>query len=135
MAFDVQHDCREPLGFLIKHPEMGLCLFATDTYYLKYNFSGLNQIIIEANYCEEILESRGSSFIKNRVIESHMSLQTCKKYLQNQDLSKVHNIVLIHLSDGNSDERKFNREIDEITTKKVSVASAGMILDFNLTPF
>ena len=36
--FDTQHDAAQPFGFLIHHPECGLTLFATDTYYLKYTF-------------------------------------------------------------------------------------------------
>ncbi len=135
VPFNIQHDCAEPLGFLIHHPEMGLCLFATDTYYLKYTFPGLNQIIIEANYCEEILKERGDSYVNKRVVKSHMSLQTCKYYLQSQDLSKINNIVLIHLSDRNSDEKRFKTEIEQSTLKNVHVAVKGLEIDFNLNPF
>ena len=55
MAFKTKHDCADPVGFLIHHKEMGLMLFATDTYYLEYNFEGLNHIFIECNYAKDIL--------------------------------------------------------------------------------
>ena len=44
------------VGYLIKHHESGLrLLYATDTYYLHYRFPGLTKIMVEANYCNEIL--------------------------------------------------------------------------------
>src|SRR5689334_8713382 len=39
-CFDIKHDCCEPVGFLINHPECGTVLFLTDSYYCEYNFKG-----------------------------------------------------------------------------------------------
>src|SRR5690606_31901646 len=58
MAFDVEHDAAAPLGYLIHHPECGNVLFLTDSYYCKYKFKNLNNIIIEANYCKSIVDAR-----------------------------------------------------------------------------
>ncbi len=139
-AFDVQHDCAEPFGFLIYHPETGMILFATDTYYLKYTFPNLNNILVECNYHIDILESniesgQISSFRKKRTVTSHMSYDTCVETLLANDLSAVNNIVLIHLSDANSDASRFKKGIKEVTGKNVHVADKGMILNFNKTPF
>lgn len=138
--FDVQHDVAEPVGFLIQHNECGRVLFLTDSYYCKYRFPGLNNIIIEANYCKQILDRRmhageNPKFLHDRVITSHMSLANCKQMLGSNDLTAVNNIVLIHLSDGNSDARRFKKEVEEQTGKAVHVAEAGMVLDFNKKPF
>lgn len=139
-AFDVKHDAAEPLGFLINHPECGTVLFLTDSYYCEYTFTNLNNIIIEANFCQEIIDKRvadgtNPKFLRDRIFTSHMSLDTCKKTLKSYKLSNVNNIVLIHLSDGNSDEKRFKKEVQETTGKIVHVASAGMIIDFNKTVF
>lgn len=138
--FDVKHDAAEPAGFLINHPECGTVLFLTDSYYSEYRFPGLNNVIIEANYCHNILQERmheGSTqkFLRDRVIRSHMSLKTCKELLQANDLSKVNNIVLIHLSDGHSDSARFKKEVEQQTGKLVSVAGPGMNIEFNIQPF
>ena len=140
IPFNVQHDAAEPLGFLIHHPEMGTVLFATDTYYLAYTFSGLNNILIEANYRLDILDEniaagRVPEATRNRTIQSHMSFDTCKETLLANDLSAVNNIVLIHLSNGNSNAMEFQQGIQEATGKTVHVADKGMILNFNKTPF
>ncbi|MBP7398208.1 MAG: MBL fold metallo-hydrolase [Chitinophagales bacterium] len=139
-AFDVKHDVNEPLGYLINHPECGTVLFMTDTYYCEYVFTGLNNIIIEANYAQDIVDRKvhdGSTkkFLRDRVIESHMSLDTCKKTLATYDLSKVQKIVLIHLSDGNSDSKRFKCEVEEQTGKQVFIANPGLTIDFNKTAF
>lgn len=140
MPFSIEHDAPEPFGYLIKHSECGLVLFVTDTCYLKYKFAGLNQIIIECNYSQEILDSRLSegdtiSLVRNRVIQSHMSLSTCKDVLKANDLSKVNNVVLIHLSDTNSDSALFKNEIESITGKTVTIGEAGKVINFNVLPF
>ena len=64
-----------------------------------------------------------------------MNLSTCKELLQANDLSKVNNIVLIHLSDSNSNAKQFQQEITATTGKKVYVAEAGLTIDFNKQPF
>lgn len=141
MPFDVKHDAADPVGFLINHEETGKVLFLTDSYYVGYTFKGLNNVIVEANYCEKILEEKrlaGTSpeFLRNRVLESHMSITTCKELLKANDLSQVHNVVLIHLSDSNSDAARFKSEVEGCTGKAVHIATPGMIIEnFNKTPF
>lgn len=140
MAFDVKHDAAEPFGFLIEHNDCGRVLFLTDTYYCKYTFPGLNNIIIEANYSKAIIDQKygaesGKEFLRNRILQSHFSLENCKDMLAANDLSQVNNIVLIHLSDSNSDEKQFQKEVSELTRKNVTVASNGIEIQFNKTPF
>jgi hypothetical protein len=65
-----------------------------------------------------------------------MSLATCKKTLLANDLSKVRNIVLIHLSDSNSDARRFKKEIEDITGKVVHIADTDYTIEnFSKTAF
>lgn len=139
-GFPIQHDAAEPLGFIIHHPETGNVLFLTDSYYSEYTFKGLNNIIVEANYCQNIIDGRIASgenpkFLRDRVLQSHMSISTTKELLQANDLSQVNNIVLIHLSDSNSDAARFKQEVQEVTGKTVHIAEAGLTIPFNKTPF
>lgn len=140
MPFKIKHDCKEPFGYLIQHEEMGTCLFLTDTWFSPFKFKGLNQLIVEANYDNNILLENLASgkvhpSVVNRVQESHMELQILKDLLNANDLSQVNNIVLIHLSAQNSDSKRFQREITELTHKTVFVAEKGIEINFDKTPF
>ncbi|NOU95614.1 MBL fold metallo-hydrolase [Paenibacillus sp. LMG 31456] len=127
LPFDVQHDVSEPLGFLLVNQAGEKLLFATDTYYIKYRFSGLTHISIECNYSMKLLNENISSgrvpaIMKKRLLRSHFSLENLKDFFRANDLSKVEEIWLLHLSDNNSDEAMFKREIQEITGKVVYIA-------------
>jgi len=140
MPFDVQHDAAEPMGFLIKHEECGVAVFATDTYYLKYRFDGVSNWMLECNYRQDILDRNTSMGLitparRDRTIKSHMSYETCLETLQANDLSKVNNIVLLHLSSDNSNAAEFVRGIEEATGKHVVAARKGLAMDFNKTPY
>lgn len=139
MPVEVKHDVH-CFSFLIQHPECGLVLFCTDTMYLPYKFPGLNNIILECNYSQEILDSRLNdgdtiSVVRNRVLQSHMSLETAKDVLRANDLTGVNSIVLIHLSDGNSDAALFKSEIESLTGKSVFIGDKGLSIEFNKEPF
>lgn len=126
LPFDVEHDVNEPYGFLLVNKGGEKLLFATDTYYIRYKFKGLTHLLIECNYSMEILNeniasSRVHKWMKKRLIKSHFSLENVKEFLKANDLSKVQEIHLLHLSDTNSNEELFKREIQEITGKLVYV--------------
>ena len=140
LAFETMHDCKEPLGFLIKHPEMGTLLFATDTYYLEYTFEDLNHILIECNYSDEIINENIEAghiplSLKNRVYKSHFSLSNIIGFMGANDLKSVRNIVLLHLSDGNSNANEFKREVNNLTGKEVFIADIGLEINLDLYPF
>lgn len=127
LAFETQHDCEGSLGFLLANEAGEKLLFATDTYYLKYQFTGLTHIMIECNYALDILNKnirtgRVPAVQKKRLLKSHFSLENVKEFLKANDLSKVKEIHLLHLSDRNSDAKRFKREVQELTGKVVYIA-------------
>src|SRR5690625_4873914 len=127
LPFDVEHDVAEPLGFLLMNRQGERLLFATDTFYVRYKFKGLTHIMIECNYSLEILDEniaigRVPKILRRRLVKSHFSLENVKEFLKANDLSQVQEIHLIHLSDNNSDENLFKREIQAITGKPVYVS-------------
>lgn len=140
LPFEVKHDAAEPLGFLINHPETGTILFVTDTYNVPYTFQGLNNIMIECNYLPEIITRKVSEEILNttaalRIIGSHLDYHTCLRALKEYDLRAVNNIVLLHLSDGNSDAEMFREGVRKETGKKVWVAEKGLEINLDKIPF
>jgi phosphoribosyl 1,2-cyclic phosphodiesterase len=127
LPFDTEHDVEESLGFLIANKFGEKLLFITDSYYCKYRFKDLNIIAVECNYSMDILNENISSgsvpqVMKKRLMKSHFSLENVKEFFKANDLSKVQEIHLLHLSDNNSDEERFKREIMELTGKVVYIA-------------
>lgn len=125
LPFETQHDAAEPLGFLLQSGAEKL-LYLTDSFYCRYRFAGLTHVAIECNYASDILAENVANgtvppALRNRILRSHFSLQHVKEFLQANDLSRVTEIHLIHLSDANSDAARFKREIQELTGRQVFV--------------
>lgn len=134
LPFETQHDAKEPLGFLIQHPDMGKMIFATDTYYIQYKFTGLNHLLLECNYSNEILAENIKQgliplSLRNRLLKSHFSLSNVKEFLKASELDAVRDIVLIHLSDNNSDSALFQDEIEKTTGKPVYIAKPELEIE------
>ncbi|MBO0572778.1 MBL fold metallo-hydrolase [Clostridium botulinum] len=133
LPFKTQHDAVEPLGFLIYQKEIGNLLFITDSYYCQYKFQDVDHILIECNYSNEILEEKElSKTLKNRIIKSHFELENVKEFLKATDLKETKEIVLIHLSDGNSNATQFHKEIERLTGKPTYIADKGLELELEV---
>lgn len=135
LPFDACHDV-PCVGYLIDHPETGRIMFLTDSCMCEYVFPGLNQVMIECNYSDEKLveainAGRTLPSQRERLMTSHMELNTCKGFLCANDLTNVANIVLLHLSDNNSDEKHFVSEIERQTGKVVYAAHTGLEIELD----
>ena len=129
LPFHTKHDCKEPMGYLINHKECGNVLFATDTYYLPNTFKGLNHILIECNYSDELLGNDDIALSrKKRLLTSHLSIDTCIGALRANDLSNVQNIVLIHLSNDHSNAADFKTRVENETGIPTAIAEKGVVI-------
>lgn len=135
--FENHHNV-ECYGFWVRHDELGNLIFSTDTGYIEYRFSRINHWLIECNYSKELLDKRVEGgfnpSLADRIVSDHMSLETCKDFFQANDLSQTRNIVLLHLSDGNSNAEQFQREIHELTKRDTYIAEKGLTVDLSLCP-
>lgn len=137
MPLPAKHDV-PIVSYLISHPEMGSLLFATDTYILPYEIKGINHWMIEANYdreklAEDVLEGRTNAYLAQRVVKSHMSIEKTLEAVKAAGLGMVENIVLIHLSDSNSDLDSFRRRMQEASGRPVWIADKGLAVTLNLS--
>lgn len=120
LPFHVEHDTEQPLGYLMQSTTGVKLLFATDTYYIRYFFSGITHMLIECNYSSEKLQENMETgvvpyFLGKRIMKSHLSVENLVKFLRSCDLSKLQEIRLIHLSDTNSNAELFKDEIQKVT--------------------
>jgi len=138
LPLEVKHDV-PCFCFAISHPETGTILFATDTYLIPYKLKGISHLIIEANYDENVLKENIESgaihsVYANRVIHSHMGIDTTLKYLKTNldegNLLQIRNIILVHLSGNNSNSKDFVRRIQETIAITPIVAKKGVEINF-----
>ena len=127
VPFDTIHSTEEPTGFYIHHADI-------DTMSLETN------LMIEANYAPEVLQGRylaGKITERryNHTLQGHMSIDTTIEALRANDLSRVNNIILLHLSEDHADPERFRELVYQATGKTVYVAQPGMEIEFNATPF
>lgn len=140
LGFPIEHDVKG-LGYLIEYiPTKENLLFLTDTFYCKYKFKGLNYIMIECNYIKETLdENIENGYIpmehKPRLLQSHFSLENVKEFLKANDLKDCREIILLHLSNRNSDSKRMIREIEELTGIRPKIADKGLEVSLDLFPY
>ena len=134
-SFEAKHNV-PCAGILIGHDEMKPVLYLSDTAYLPNIFEDVGTYLIEANFQFEIVEDRvyGSkmnSYLGQRVLDDHLSIDECEKMLMNQDLSNTDRIVLLHLSNTNSHEVNFKNRIQRLTGRPTYIADKGLTLDIS----
>lgn len=128
--FDLQHDVYN-LGYLMYSTHLKeSAIYITDSAYCRYKFKDINYFIIECNYVKEILDEKVrtkevNTDLRNRIVKTHMSLETLKELLKANGVDSVKEIYLTHLSNSNSDYYRIKNEIEELTGKVVNICEAN----------
>ncbi len=122
-------------GFYIEHPDIGNLVYVTDTECVRWRFSNVNHILVEANYSDDLVDNEASNY--SHVLRGHMSLQTALDFISTNDNPALRNVVLIHLSDKNADSAEFLRKTKETVKYGADcyIAEKGLEVDLNLCPF
>lgn len=115
-AIEARHDV-PCLGYLVySHHTQERLLFALDTCYLPNRFAGLTEIAVECNHSYDTLrESNVSSKLKERIMRTHMSVETFLAMVQANDLTTVKKIYLLHMSNQRGNAGLFRQMIMEAT--------------------
>lgn len=127
LPFEAVHDVAEPVSFFIKTKDKKESLvFVTDTAYLKYKIPECDVLMIECNYVKAKLDENVrlgniNTSLRNRIVKNHLSLESLVEALKATSLDRCKKIYLLHLSDGNSDEKLIKRTIQETTGIEVVV--------------
>jgi len=122
-SFDVEHDASQPCGYMLysMHTKERL-LFVTDAMRIKYKFGNITHLAIEANHCEQMLGGVENTEHFRRVYGSHLSVQAAMSAIRNNiELGRLETVVLLHLSDQNSDEALFQRRVQGAVNRPVYV--------------
>lgn len=114
------HDVREPVMYYIEDIKTKeSLLFVTDTAYMVYKIpSDINILMIECNYVKRLInervdENKINVSLRNRIVKNHMCLETVLEALDSVRMSKLKKVYILHLSDGNSDEKLIRDSIEK----------------------
>ena len=127
LPFMAEHDV-PCYGYQVTSEETGEKLvYITDSAYVRYTFTDLTHIMIEANYAEDIMignvrDEKVPLSLAARVAQTHMSIDTLLDLLRANDMTKVRQIYLLHLSDNNSDAERFKKLVQQETGAEVYIA-------------
>lgn len=127
VPFEAVHDVAEPVSYFIKtRDDKESIVFVTDTAYLKYKIPECDVLMIECNYVKAKLDENVrlgniNTSLRNRIVKNHLSLESLVEALRAASLDRCKKIYLLHLSDGNSDEKLIKRTIQERTGTEVVV--------------
>jgi phosphoribosyl 1,2-cyclic phosphodiesterase len=115
--FPLKHDVTN-FGFLLSRDGYKI-MFAVDTNYIPYKFTGLTHVLLGVNYDSDIL--RGKAYreelnpaVAQRSLTNHMSISTALDFFKKLDKSALRSVFLLHLSDANSDEKAFKLAVQKI---------------------
>ena len=123
LPVSVYHDAAEPLGWLIASQTDGEHLiFLTDTSRVEYRFPPAEHIMIECNYTDDDSMAHTNAYLARRILDNHLGLEGCLRFLKAQDLHTVQDIWLIHLSRSHGDPDLMRRAVSAATGKRVLIA-------------
>lgn len=135
MPLEVEHNAPNS-AYIIEHEEIGKLVYATDLTHFPYKIKGVNHFLIESNYSEDIIIDH---LCDNEVIrsmsENHMEINETINAILNNISSDLNNIILCHLSDGQSDEPMFKRMVLDEFGIMPFVAEKGLEVTINKTEF
>ena len=122
-------------GFYIEHPDIGNLVYVTDTECVRWRFSNVNHILVEANHSIDLVDREIPQY--EHILRGHMSLQTALDFISTNDNTALRNVVLLHLSDKNSDSEKFLQKTKETVKYGANcyIAEKGLEVDLNICPF
>lgn len=135
MPLVVEHNVPN-FAYVIDHEEIGKMVFATDLTHFPYKVKGVNHLLIEANNSEDLIIDH---LCKDEAIrsmsENHMEINETIKAIRINISPDLTNIVLCHLSDAQSDERKFRDMVFDEFGIRPYIADKGLEISINKEEF
>lgn len=132
---EVQHNCQN-FAFIIEHEETGKLVFVTDAVSFPYKVKGVNHLLIEANFSEDLIIDH---LCKNETIRSHneyhMEISKTIETIKRNINPNLRTLMLIHLSDGQSDEKLFQKMVFEEVGIRPVIADKNIIVELNKEDF
>ncbi len=121
LPFEVEHDV-PCFGYRIDSLVTGERLvYITDAAGFRFSIKGATHLLVECNHShkkimERVRAGEMNAMLGYRVLNTHMSIEKFSGYLVDGhiDVERLSEVMLIHLSDGNSDAEDFRQRVQEL---------------------
>lgn len=108
------HDAAEGIVFKLYDAD-DVILYSTDTKFPAGDNSDCTKMIMEANFSESALaKSEIDANQKERISNNHTSIERLVNYLENQELQRLKEIHLIHISKRHGDGAEFKSALKKV---------------------
>ena len=126
MPLLVEHNTQN-FAYIITHDDFGTLVFCTDAVSFPYKVKGIHHLLIEANNSEDLIID---NLCKNETIRSHneyhMEINKTTEAIKRNINPNLRTLMLIHLSDGQSDEKLFQKMVFEEVGIRPIIADKGL---------
>lgn len=136
--FEVPHDkdivC---YAYIIENTDFGKLLYMTDCMYCKYNFRNtkINHFLCECNHMKDLLDEKYEKFLRDRVMSTHMDLDTCKSFIAANKTNALRTVILCHMGAETTIAEECLPEVQNVVGEDVNVFVARKNLDVELSKY
>lgn len=134
-CLEVPHNA-QCYSYIIDCPDGMRVLFITDCSCFKYKVKGVNVLMIETNYSNDVIVNNAiHDEWSSSASENHLSLEQAIEVIKRHKSHNLKTVIGLHLSNQNSDEKKFSERIFEETGIRAIFADSGMIVGLKKEEF
>lgn len=120
-------------GFYVRHPDIGSLVYITDTECVRWRFSEVNHILVEANYSKDLVSDIPEK--RRHVLTGHMEIETTCEFIKVNQSPELRNVILLHLSEESGSPKEFQTKAEKVAECPVYVAQKDLEVNLNLCPF
>lgn len=133
----VPHGDCECYAYIIDHEDMGRLLFATDLSDFPYKVKGCKHIMLECNNSlDAIVDNMVDGSFNRAASNTHLDMEDCFKVLHRLETPELQNVILIHLSNKNSNEPAIRARLSvEFPVINCHIADKGLIVELSKNEF
>ena len=105
-------------------------VYATDCEFIKYRFTGVNNLLLGINYSDDCFSENDNEAKKRHVMSGHLELHTACEFIRVTDRDKtLKNVIVGHLSGENANPKMFRQEIEKVTEANIQFSKKGLVIE------
>lgn len=134
-CLEVPHNA-QCYSYIIDCPDGMRVLFITDCSCFKYKVKDVNVLMIETNYSNDVIVNNAiHDEWSSSASENHLSLDQAIEVIKRHKSRNLKTVIGLHLSNQNSDEKKFGERIFEETGFRAIFADSGITVELKKEEF